>query len=223
MRYSFLLLVLFFILPLAAQDITYRGGDGHGGSNALYSGSVTLPLTIVDFTATPSDERVILNWTTQEEVDTDYFTLLRSADGITYRPLHRQAAAGQAGGQELHYSFTDPHPLAGAAYYRLRVTDYDGSLTFSKVVTVASHQRTAAFTLYPNPSQGSAVYTEASETTAGSTLTIYRTDGQKHSVTQVPTRGPALLPRLATGVYVVRLNRPDGSQQTQLLTITEGN
>ena len=222
---SYLLAValLSITAPLYTQDITYRGGDGNGGANALYSGAVTLPLDIVSFSAILTGSVVHLHWTTQNEVATESFTVERSADGRLFSAIFRQPAAGDAGDRQLDYTATDPTPLPAGAYYRLRVTDFDATVTHSAVVYVAGRSPEALFSLYPNPAAGAAVQlvlTDAILGTGEVTVRVYHTDGREVFITQkATTRGPAPFIDLPAGSYLVQLVSADGREQHELLTI----
>lgn len=56
------------------------------------------------------------------------------------------------------YQFTDPLPVDGAAYYRIRQVDLDGALSYSRIVSVRSASH-IAFRAWPNPA-GQAVTVE---------------------------------------------------------------
>jgi hypothetical protein len=96
----------------------------------LSSLSAPLPIELVGFNASCENDKEIIRWTTATETNNDYFTIERSDDGATFY------AAGTVSGNgtttQLHtYSFTDPQPVRGNCYYRLRQTDYNGQNTVS--------------------------------------------------------------------------------------------
>ena len=219
-----LALFLLWATPFFAQSITFAGGDGDGGANEQYSGAAaTLPLTILSFTAEATDGAVELYWLTVDEVDTDFFTVERSADGISFAAISRLSAAGHAGGQERSYVHTDRQPLAGTAYYRLRVTDFDGAITLSSVVTVQG--AAPAFTLYPNPTHG--VLPRLSIPAAGTesdsrSITVYDQRGRNLFQLDLPrTGGPAQLPQLPVGTYQVELSTAGNLRTVQTLLVTK--
>ncbi len=115
-------------------------------------GSSTLPITLVDFRATPESGQVRLDWATASEKDNAYFTVERSADAMAFEPLLQLPGAGNSTAM-LHYAAVDDAPLPGLSYYRLRQTDIDGTTVEFPVVVV---QNTAAgtFAVHPNPCSG---------------------------------------------------------------------
>ncbi|NVO85286.1 T9SS type A sorting domain-containing protein [Hymenobacter terrestris] len=90
-----------------------------------------------------------LDWATATELNNDYFEVQRSASGQTFAPISQVPGSGTTSSGAT-YSFTDPAPLAGSSYYRLRQVDRDGSEAFSAVVVVTGPQQLEAL-IYPNP------------------------------------------------------------------------
>ena len=197
-------LVVFIVLVCNSLRAQYTGGTGNGFAR---SGTVqsSLPLTILSFTAQTTDGAVELHWATADERDTDFFTLERSADGTSFRSVGSLPAAGDARGRRLTYTFTDEVPLAGVSYYRLRVVDFDGSLTLSSVISVSRDATpTPSFSIYPNPTNGLSPTLSVSGSGAeGETrVVVYDLRGRQIFRFDLPgTGGPAPLPPLARGSY----------------------
>lgn len=105
------------------------------GIYVLTSGSPLniLPITLLHFAATATPEKLVrTDWRTATEINNDYFTVERSADGSTFQTVGHVAGAGNSTGV-LDYAFLDDDPLMGVSYYRLRQTDFDGTFTFSNI------------------------------------------------------------------------------------------
>ena len=94
-----------------------------------------LPIKLLSFNAHKNDNVVDLTWTTETEVNNNYFTLERSADGFEFSQIAIVPGAGNST-QELNYARTDYNPLPGVSYYRLKQTDYDGHFSYSNTVAV---------------------------------------------------------------------------------------
>jgi hypothetical protein len=105
---------------------------GIGGSTIC---DVLLPISLLSFTAISQGPVVVLDWTTATEIENDYFTVERSADGLHFLPLFRVPGAGNSS-SALVYTAVDDAPLSGSSYYRLRQTDFDGSSALSDVVSI---------------------------------------------------------------------------------------
>lgn len=122
----------------------------------LGGGSLSpLPVKLSGFAAVCKDEKVEVSWNTASETNNDYFTLLRSPDGINWENLQQVKAAGNSNAM-LQYTAYDDRPYHGLSYYRLRQTDYDGTTeTFSPVGVVCAAKSADSFALYPNPANTS--------------------------------------------------------------------
>lgn len=97
--------------------------------------STQLPLQLVSFSATSQAGGNLLKWTTASETNNDYFTIERAADGINFSAVANIDGKGTCT-TISDYSFFDNKCNTGLNYYRLRQTDFDGTCTWSKVVTV---------------------------------------------------------------------------------------
>jgi hypothetical protein len=99
------------------------------------SGTITpMPIELLSFGATEKvDGTVQLDWTTATETNNDYFTIERSSDGSDFSEIAIADGAGNSS-KVIDYSKTDPVPLKGLSYYRLKQTDFDQRFTYSNIV-----------------------------------------------------------------------------------------
>lgn len=122
---------------------------------ASTTASNPLPVTLTAFTATRRGADALLEWGTASELNSAYFEVQASLDGLAWRALGKVMAAGTSTASH-RYAFTDPslsHYGVPLLYYRLHQVDQDGTGTYSPVRTVAmgTEWQVAA---YPNPSAG---------------------------------------------------------------------
>lgn len=124
-------------------------GDGNSGGSSL-------PIELLSFEANLNDRaEVELDWATALEINNDYFTVERSADGIEFEEILQVPGAGNT--SIMHtYTALDAEPLSGLSYYRLKQTDFDGTYTYSKLAAVNLQKvgAEASMIVYPNPSFG---------------------------------------------------------------------
>jgi F5/8 type C domain/Secretion system C-terminal sorting domain len=113
---------------------------------------VTLPVGLIDWTATDEGNRsVLLRWTTAQEVNNRYFGVERSADAVHFLTIGQVAGAGTSS-TPLNYQWTDSVPAKGTNYYRLRQVDLDGKFSYSTVVTAYISTVTGSrLAVFPNP------------------------------------------------------------------------
>ena len=113
--------------------LTYTFSNGFSGFGAGVPPSA-LALTVLDFNGIQLGNSVNLGWKTAYEKDTKDYEIQRSSDGTQYQSIGIVAAHGTSFSQQ-NYSFTDNTPEA-VNYYRLKVVDEDGTISFSNVITV---------------------------------------------------------------------------------------
>lgn len=100
-----------------------------------YCPSAVLPVTFIKLTAQPQNSNVLLAWTSQQTLTGGFFELLKSFDGRTYTSVNKQAVnANSLAGYNYLYKPTAQDP--GKAFFRIKQTDQNGNVTYSKVITV---------------------------------------------------------------------------------------
>jgi hypothetical protein len=127
------------------------------GLPALYTGTDQnnpLPVTLISFKGYVNDEDVVLNWATVTETNCDYFTVERSVNGREFTSFTPVKAKGNSHILQ-NYSYIDEKAISKGTsliYYRLKITDSDGSTRYSELIEVKVHERPAtSIKVYPNP------------------------------------------------------------------------
>ena len=132
-----------------------------------------LPIELLSFTAAAKDAYVQINWATASEINNDYFTILRSIDGINFETIAIVNGAGNSS-QILNYSAVDNAPLNGLSYYRLKQTDYDGEFDYSSLVAVEfNNMNDFIFNIYPNPNNGKNINLQIAKNNAEVLVVVY--------------------------------------------------
>lgn len=148
------------------------GGNGHTGNNT--AGTVTsdaawdtyntfftlgtttnlnpLPVELSMFDVTRELDLGKIEWETSAEINSDYFSVLRSFDGVNFEEIGQVKAAGNSTTTN-NYTFYDINPKEGANFYRLVTHDLDGtSESFEiKRLTFTTDGGEFAMNIYPNP------------------------------------------------------------------------
>lgn len=118
------------------------------GTNGL---STSLPIELLSFNATPNKGQVDIEWKTATEVNNDFFTVERSKNAEHFEEVARVTGAGTVN-HMMHYNAIDESPYEGISYYRLKQTDFDGTITYSDLVAVEfDKNRLAMMLVFPNP------------------------------------------------------------------------
>jgi hypothetical protein len=92
-----------------------------------------LPLQLINFSAQQNEQKVILNWQTENEVNTKEFLIETSEDGKIF--ASKNTIAALCDGNHF-YSFTLLE--SNAKYVRLKIVDRDGKYCYSRVIKIAA-------------------------------------------------------------------------------------
>ncbi|TKB99074.1 glycosyl hydrolase [Pedobacter cryophilus] len=93
----------------------------------------TLPITLTNFSAEVKEYGVKLNWQTAQEVNNQYFELLKADDKKEFKVLAQIKGTGNSNSPKF-YSFADFNPITGTNYYQLKQYDLDGKFeTFNPI------------------------------------------------------------------------------------------
>jgi hypothetical protein len=181
------------------------GGDFNQVRNyvTFSASNSAFPVSWAEFVAVSRDKTVDLQWRTASESENDFFTVERSTDGESFRPIAEVPAHNLIVG--AMYEALDESPLPGVSYYRIAQTDFSGGQSFSDIRKV-SRSTGGELVLYPNPVEGVLTITDTG-TVVGTRYTIYDGLGRQVRTTQMADasgRATIDLHELAPGQYVLR-------------------
>lgn len=127
----------------AANTITVTGE-----STEYILGSIgnPLPLNLISFAGTKTNNNALLQWRTASEVNVSRFELQRSENGQNFVSIGTVSAGGN------NYSYTDAGVFntKQTVYYRLKSVDIDGRFTQSSIIRLQK-TGTGLITVFPNP------------------------------------------------------------------------
>lgn len=101
-------------------------------NNCSVSGGA-LPMTLLQFNGNRRGNTIVLQWKTTDEINTSYFVVERSTDGLHFNAIQQVKVSGEVSG---NYTATDYQPLPGKLYYRLQMVDQDGQYSYSTVISI---------------------------------------------------------------------------------------
>lgn len=122
---------------ISTYDTDYRYKTGTVNSFSPFSvqnGEGLLPIELVSFTAKQKPLGTMLEWETASEQNNEFFTVYRSNNGIQFDPIAQIAGSGNSSHSQ-YYSYFDASVFPGITYYQLSQTDYDGTISFSDIVS----------------------------------------------------------------------------------------
>lgn len=199
-------------LALTSHDINYLS---HATiDNYLFSG--LLDIQLQNFSAALSlTNTVNLEWTTTLENNIESFVVERSTDNLHYTDIDT-VAARNSGNIELKYTSEDKTPPTGDVYYRLRITDIDGRVSYSAPVTIGEvivdpitgvgEDQQLLPQVYPIPSRDGKIFVrEGIEKIRMITLydpagkVVIHEEGLMEKTTEIPVS------MMANGLYVIEI------------------
>lgn len=180
-----------------------------GGNCCLAS---ALPVELISFEANClNPDRVFLKWSTASEINNDYFSIERSANGTGFDVVGMIKGTGNST-QLINYNWTDNSPLPGINYYRLKQTDFDGRFNYSNPVSVKGNcgDTGVQLNLVNNPVNGVLLFQLKAADLANTTVEVYDIYGKAVINAQVPTSDGNNLYSLhvnsiAKGIYFLRV------------------
>ena len=195
-------------------------GPATFGSNGVTGISSTLAVLLTGFTINASNTNSIsLEWSTQQEVNSSYFDIQRSANGSTWDKIGSVAAKGYASNL-THYIYTDNAPLTGVAYYRLKMVAADGKQAYSEIKTVHT-SLLKSISCFPNPSVDN-VNVSVSGVTGGWSVKLISQSGillQENKAAANSTMVSVNTQQYPRGVYILMVVAADGTEQNTKLMI----
>ncbi len=128
-----------FGIAIAAQRIDGSSGQTDGRIDDItitifYDQAFTLPVSLLNFSAKKNNKSIDLMWVTEAESNMSHYELQRSFDGRNFANL--QTIQSRNSVNKMNYSYSDNNPVNGIAYYRLKMAEIDGRISYSKIVTV---------------------------------------------------------------------------------------
>ncbi|HEX2683353.1 MAG TPA: T9SS type A sorting domain-containing protein, partial [Ferruginibacter sp.] len=205
----------------AAGDITWTSVNTFSPF-ALGSSDIDNPLPIIInyFTGAKQGADHLLNWHATCAGTTGVtFSLERSTDGRNYASIYSTYATAVRCQQPFYY--TDNQPSTGVNYYRLKMTDTNGKVTYSSIVSLINAVKGIdVMNISPNPIVNGAFNLKVSSAQK-TNMEFVITDMQgrvmlKQSANIIAgfNQVPVSVKQLAAGTYQLFGNTSDGKTRT---------
>ncbi|HEY1869769.1 MAG TPA: T9SS type A sorting domain-containing protein, partial [Chitinophagaceae bacterium] len=158
-----------------------------------------LATPLINFTATAVQGKTQLSWKTTNEINTGYFEIQRSTNGVNFVTAGKVKAVNN--GMRNSYSFTDALPADGKNYYRLKEVDISGSYVYSSIVFVQLNSNNS-FRIYPTLVTDH-LHITATQTPAN--VIIYNATGKPVKTVNLNTAESDInVSSLPAGTYIIR-------------------
>jgi hypothetical protein len=181
--------------------------------------NITLPISVNYLRGNRVGSSHNLNWkVTCTTSPTATMVLERSADNRTYRAINSITADALRCNSPFDY--VDASPLVGINYYRLRITDANGKVTYSN--TIAMNNSKAGISIVniaPNPVVNSATINIASAQNGTIRLVVTDVTGrewmvQNEDIIAGSNQIPLNVAKLAAGTYQITAITDDGTRMS---------
>jgi hypothetical protein len=184
----------------------------------LLANQAVLPLTLVSFTAAHSNDQVLLHFTATHEQHLLSYDIERSPEGSSFTKIGTVAAESSANennsAAENSYTFYDGQPLSSINEYRLKMTDRNGMITYSRVVSIRFGNG-PSFAVFPNPAKD--LVNVQWQSSAGTILLqVLDASGRRVKSLELISAGNAMstsidISSLSKGLYYIRAGNAVGS------------
>lgn len=192
-----------------SQSIQYAVGSTSCADTLTQMINVTpcaLPVEFGEFTGSPANEGIALNWNTLSEINSSHFIVERS-NGGSFEFLTQLDAQGTTQ-SETHYNYLDTRPSNGTNYYRLTGVDLDGSISHTE--TIAVDWNLERMLVFPNPAESYVTISTTNE--KSKIIRLISTEGKiVRSTTTNQKEITWDILDLPSGVYQISIQSTDGS------------
>lgn len=175
---------------------------------SMYQANINLPVQMSALEATQNGATVTLTWETFVDDNIGYFEVERSTQNEEYQKIGTVASKGSS-----KYTFIDADMPSSEVLYRVKVVKKDGSVTYSKTVSVknVAVANSNLSTIYPNPVKD-VLGIAFKSSVENAVVTVYSVDGKPvktyHQATMT-NKVNLNVSDLQTGVYFVRVVQND--------------
>lgn len=110
-----------------------------------------LPLKLLSFEAQRSGKTNKIQWSTVNEINIKTFEIEKSSDGRTFFAIGK-VVPGSNNGTSNQYEISDDQPSTAVNFYRLKITNKDGSVSYS-VIRIVDNSVSYSISVFPNPAK----------------------------------------------------------------------
>ena len=166
-----------------------------------------LPIKLLSFTGEKGKGTHRLDWTTATEQNSSHFNIEYSVNGYDFTDIGRVEATGNSNSVKS-YTFDYTKYNSGANYYRLKMTDKDGTYEYSNIINIKEDGKKNTVYAYPNPSE-TGIFILQGKVFNNTNAAVTNVLGQQINATIINNQLD--LSAMPSGVYFVRI---DGENNT---------
>ena len=175
----------------------------------------TTPIKLTDFALFASNSAsCLMKWTTYSENPSTTFTIQRSNNSIDFIDIATINGYGKASN---NYSYTDNSIENQRQYYKIKITEISGKITYSEI-TLLKSQLNLKVSIYPNPATDNFKISIPNQYLPA-IVTLYNAEGKVVYSLSTLQSTTAVTNRFSKGVYTIRITANNNTTVTQKLLI----
>ena len=214
--------------PLWVQDLpfvqitTSEAGYNIHNFDVGFEFLANVPLSLLNFYVEDFDCNLEVIWNVEKAADFNYFEIEQAgSDGIF---KSNKLIPGE--GQKYFYQYTINNEQNAIQYLRLKMTDFDGTTSYSDIVNIDSKcGNDLEWNVFPNPSDRSAgINIEIKNSKQLLRLEILDAVGKNYFSEQLDARTGfhhVTLSKFLPGIYTIMLSDENGYRSTKKLVVTQ--
>lgn len=179
------------------------------------------PVVLSSFDAQRSGlNSVIVNWKTEQEIDSKGFEIQRSSDNINFESVGFVSSKSANSSLAQYYSFTDnSNNLKGTSFYRIKMVDLDNTFAFSSIKTVKGSGLQTEVNVFPNPASSNSKIT-IGNLTESTSVRVFDNTGRLVQQISSTNSNSIELNHLQKGSYFIKITGLEtGSSSVKKLSI----
>ncbi len=180
--------------------------------------ATVLPVKLVSFNAIAATNQgnnaTNITWKTSIESGINSYTIERSNDGEQFVTIGQVKPTNST---HSSYHFIDQNPKEGINYYRLKVQESDGEISYSTVATVVFENKNPQIVVYPNPTTFSEAKISFRNISSGNySITLYDMMGKRTSLQKIEHLGGnsiyplSVASKMTSGNYLMQVKDSKG-------------
>jgi hypothetical protein len=166
-----------------------------------------LPIELISFDAIRKNDNIQINWGVASQTNNKVFELEQSNDAKIFKKIKIIEGAGTITDYKL-YTVVDTAFYTSNVYYRLKQIDWDGSYTYSEIISVQELQDELIQVItYPNPAS-ELLYLQT--TSNDFKVEVFNMEGNLMNVKESdPIHHTIDLSNLQAGFYLIKIVFPE--------------
>lgn len=183
--------------------------DGNSTYLRFITCSGIVKAKLLNFTGVINNNHAQLNWQTASEANVGQYEVERSTDGRNFTKIGQVPATNT--NNMANYQLTDPEPLLGNAWYRLKMVDKDGLFEYSNIILLGNKSIGFEVLSVQNPFSNSIALRFTAPAASTVQADLFDAFGRRVASYKIATQrgynntNIANLPTLTSGIYTLRL------------------